>query len=550
MVRQIFFLLLFIIPLTAQQKQDPVLFFNKAVDMFRYGQYEQALKIFTDLAGDKSFVYQVPAEIFKAKIMMKKGEDEKAEEIFNTLKNNIRDSVYRREILLNISIIKYNQGEYVESAEELLDLVSISGTSEYYKYAKNSLDTIAVNNLTSSQMDILYNTGRKELKPLLLLLLGKSYLAEDNEREAKAAFLKVMQQYSSSPLRKEAEDFFYERKTINVSKQTEPVIALLFPEKDSSVEEIREGIKYAVHEFNSTRDDKIGIVSIDFNTEELNTIKNQLLSMNVKCLMGPVYSDEVRDVLKELKGIKIPVISPTATDNDLTQLNEYFFQANPNFTMRAKAMAQYVFYVENKRKMGVLNAIEGYSPLLATVFTEEFRQLGGEVIISQTFKSRSSDFDTPVSELNKRINEIEGMYIPVADKDDINPLLTALSKGNISIPVYANQDWFIGKLYEAFPGLTNNLIFESDYFIDYSSYTYDSFNEEFMKVAGLEAERNMLYGYDITRYFLSQVTKVNADPEFIARRMMEGNTVTGYHNNICFDEERVNKFVNIVRYRD
>jgi hypothetical protein len=80
--------------------------------------------------------------------------------------------------------------------------------------------------------------------------------------------------------------------------------------------------------------------------------------------------------------------------------------------------------------------------------------------------------------------------------------------------------------------------------------SYNSFNEEFISRTGIEADRNVLYGYDLTKYFLTQMTKINAGPDMIALRMENGNTVTGYHNNISFDEERVNRYVNIVRYRE
>jgi branched-chain amino acid transport system substrate-binding protein len=209
--------------------------------------------------------------------------------------------------------------------------------------------------------------------------------------------------------------------------------------------------------------------------ERVKEIRNEILGMNVKCIIGPIYSEDVRLVLSEFRGIKLPVISPTATDNGLTSLNEYFFQANPNFTFRGRAMAQYVYYVENKRKMAVLNAIEGYSPLLAAEFINEFKGLGGEVVIQRTYQSRSGLIDEPASAIFKMIENVEGIYVPVSERDDIPALLNSLTKNNIAVPLYGNQDWFLGKGYETYPLLINNLIFTSDYFIDFSSYQLQQF---------------------------------------------------------------------------
>lgn len=547
MAKQIFVILLLFCSINAQQKQDQKTLFYKAVDMFRFEQYEQAYKIFLPLSSDKAF--QIPAKIFVGKILLKQGNTDEAQKIFDDLEENVKDTLYRREVILNKAVIQYKKQNYYEAAVRLLELIKISGNSGYYTYAKNSLDTIAVNNLSPVQIETFIDKYGNELKPLLLLLLGKSCLAVNDRQRAKAAFLKIMQQHSSSALRKEAEDYFYERKSVDIFKQTKPVIALVFPEgNSSSVKEILEGIKYAVHEFNSVRDEKIGLVRINL-TDDIKPLKDKVLSMDTKCILGPVFSGDVRNVISELNGVKIPIISPTATDDDLTGLNEYFFQANPNFTTRAKAIAQYVYYVENKRRMGVLNASGGYSMFLAEVFIEEYKKLGGEVLVNPTFKSRSGNFNEAVSAING-ISDLEGLYIPVADKDDITPLLTAFSKNNITLPIYGNQDWFLGRGYQSFPGLSNNLIFESDYYIDYNNYDYSSFSEKFSRITGMDAERNVLYGYDITKYFLNQVTKINSGADIIAARMVNDNTTIGYHSNICFDEDRVNKFVNIIRYRD
>jgi branched-chain amino acid transport system substrate-binding protein len=550
MVNKIFyFLLMFIGILYAQNSQEN---FNQAVFLFNNGEYEPAAKMFEDLAKDESFAYSIPAEIFLGKIYNEQGRLIEAEGIFSRLKQNIMENYYRNEILLANSVVMYNKGMYYESARDLLELISDASGTQYSLYAENALDTLAQHHLSSEELETLLNQSSAELKPLMLLLTGKGYLSENNSKEAKKSFQHLIKEHPSSVLRKEAEDYLFERKIVQLRKKGDPVIVVLFPEAEGTlgraVNQIREGIKYALHEFNYGRDNKVGLVFLDMVSANVKRIRESILSLDSKCIIGPIYSDDVRLVLSEFRGIKLPIISPTATDNGLTQLNDFFFQANPNFTMRGKAMAQYIYYVENKRKMGVLNAIESYSPLLANEFIREFRKLGGEIVINRTYKSRSESVNEAVEGILHEIGNIEGLYLPVSDKDDIPLLLNALGKNEISVPLYGNQDWFLGKAYETYPLLKNNLIFTSDYFIDYSSYSYRQFNEEFIKTTGIDADRNVLYGYDLAKYFLTQVTKVHADPDVIASRMMNGNTVNGYHNNISFDEERVNRYINIIRF--
>ncbi len=61
-------------------------------------------------------------------------------------------------------------------------------------------------------------------------------------------------------------------------------------------------------------------------------------------------------------------------------MSKNFYQANPTIFSRGKIFAQYIYFVENKRKLAILNSIEGYSPLLAASFTQEFEKLGGKIV--------------------------------------------------------------------------------------------------------------------------------------------------------------------------
>ncbi|HSP87364.1 MAG TPA: hypothetical protein VLN45_04475, partial [Ignavibacteriaceae bacterium] len=228
--------------------------------------------------------------------------------------------------------------------------------------------------------------------------------------------------------------------------------------------------------------------------------------------------------------------------------NENFFQANPNFDIRAKAMAQYIFYVENKRKMAVLNSIDGYSPLLASEFIKEFEKLGGRIIKKYTYKSEN--LSTGIIIDSTELISTEGLYIPIADKTEAPLILSQLVQNNIHTSLYGNQDWFLAKGFETSPQLSNMMIFESDYFIEYNNVDFQDFNKIFFAKTKIDANRNVLYGYDTAKYLLTVLRNIDADRTNIKLKMETGISVNGFHNNISFNEKRVNVFINIVRYNE
>ena len=317
--------------------------------------------------------------------------------------------------------------------------------------------------------------------------------------------------------------------------------------------EILEGIKFAVDEFNKLRSDKIGLLIRDTKKDvnQIKKIKEEFTSLNsLIAILGPIFSNEVRAALEEFDDYDIPIISPTATDDDLTGLNHHFFQANPSFTVRGKIMAQYVFYVENKRIVSVLNSIEGYSPILAASFITEFENLGGRILRRESFKDDHTDFSEPISKIYSDSLTIEGVYIPLSNNSVTPFIFSEMIKYGVKIPLYGNQDWFTAKGFETAPEISNNLVFESDYFVDFNSDAYKNFSEQYITATGKDVNRNVLYGYDAAKYILTVLRNTEPRRKNLVDKMISGMVSSGLRNNISFDERRINKFLNIVRYRD
>jgi len=316
--------------------------------------------------------------------------------------------------------------------------------------------------------------------------------------------------------------------------------------------EILEGVKFAVSEFNRDRDDKIGILVRDTrnDADRINEIKNEFgNNPDIKAIIGPIFSNEVRVALKSFEGTDLAIISPTATDNDLTSISEDFFQANPPLSTRGKIMAQYVYFVENKTLMGVLNSIDGYSPLLAATFIEEFEKLGGTITVKATYKSNSYSLSEQIFKIASA-DTIQGLYIPLADKIDATVILSQMGQDSLYVPIYGNQDWFSAKGFESAPGLSNMLTFSSDYFLDFGDRDYQKFSEDFSKTVSVEPNRNVLYGYDTAIYLFTIIRNTLPNRYAIKNKIISGLVSNGFHNNISFDEDRVNRYINIVRYKD
>ena len=534
--------------------------FDNAVALFNSGKYDEALTGFNKIIIDYKYNSKTTAsEFFKAKIYFELKQYNQFKYAAEQFAEAYPNSNYVDEVRLLLTKYYIDIANYYNALREILFIIENTNSSSNELKAKEIGEGISAKYLNEAQLDRLSSSfNSNKVKSYLLLQQGKYLIRNGNTTGAKNKFEDVMSNYPESAEYSEAEQL------MNFSYSSEPtttVIGVMLPlETNSAGEytnqpaaEILEGIKFAVDEFNKLRSDKIGLLIRDTKKDvnQIKKIKEEFTPLNsLIAILGPIFSNEVRAALEEFDDYDIPIISPTATDDDLTGLNHHFFQANPSFTVRGKIMAQYVYYVENKRIVSVINSIEGYSPILAGSFTEEFEKLGGKVLKKESFRNDYTNFSEPISKIYSDSLTIEGVYIPLSDNSVTPYIFSEMIKYGVKIPLYGNQDWFTAKGFETAPEISNNLVFESDYFVDFSSDAYKNFSDQFILITGKDVNRNVLYGYDAAKYVLTVLRNTEPRRKGIVDKMISGMVSSGLRNNISFDERRINKFLNIVRFRD
>jgi branched-chain amino acid transport system substrate-binding protein len=537
--------------------------FNLAVNLYKANSFYQAHSIFNKIIDNYEFNSRTTASyFFSSKIYFEQERYDEAERLITKFLELYPSSSYTDEMRMMYVKLNLQQEDYYGALRELAFLVERTDSENYRHRAKGIGGKVAYYYLNSTEIKQLYDSFTGSIvKPFLLLQLGKAISKEGDLLNAKKSLSELINNYPGSEEYTEAADYYSSLSNQTITNSSATLIGVILPLQRNSTGqitstaslEILEGIKFALSEFNLGREDKIGLVLRDTknDVEEIKRIKNEFANNSaIKVILGPIFSNEVRPTLNEFIDVNIPIISPTATDDDLTSISDNFFQANPSFSKRGRIMAQYVYFVENKRNISILNAIEGYSPLLAATFATEFEKLGGQILVRETYSSKSFQLDEPVSRIAADSTELEGIYIPLADKIDAPAILSQLVQNELNLTIYGNQDWLIAKGFETSTELSNKITFSSDYFIEFDSDDFQIFNERFANITGKDVNRNVLYGYDTAKYLLTVMRNINNNRINIRNKMISGLTSAGYHNNLAFDETRINRFLNIVRYKD
>ncbi len=536
--------------------------FNTALKLYNEGQYEKAQKSFEKIVLSTFNSETTISYIFDAKSLIQIGQNTEAKKVLNDFFSLFRDSKYAAEARLMFAQIYLEEQNYDSAFIFLEEIIKSSATENYLLYAKSSGEKLALSYLPLYQVKQSYNAStNKVLKPYLLSLIAENYYYNGEQDSAKSYYERLIKIFPESYEAVKAEVFIEKFSGGKLNKISSPIIAVMLPltnSKESSGEstasrEILEGIKYAVSEFNNENSFKIGLLikNTGRNKAKIDSIKNEVDSLSsLKAIIGPIYSDEVKEALDTFKDMDIPVISPTATDEGLTELYPDFFQANPSFSVRGKIMAEYIYFVENKKKMAILSSAGSYSAVLANSFAKEFERLGGKIITWQKFNSGSINLSEQVNKIAMDSLKVQGVYIPLNNNHDVTSILSQFVLSNLNLTIYANQDWLLAKGLETSSDLSDKLVISSDYFLDYNDSTFQQFDKNFYARTGINVNRNVLYGYDISKYLLSFIHDPDISRSKLKTDLESGSVYVGLHNNIYFAKDRINKFINIIRYRN
>lgn len=173
-------------------------------------------------------------------------------------------------------------------------------------------------------------------------------------------------------------------------------------------EQILKGINEALSEYkNSGNSVKVDIRVEDTKKDPKATLDafNRFGSdSSIIAVFGPVFSIELANNAGAAAFHKMPVITPTATQNFLAEKNPYVFQLNPTYDIRGRLMAEYAM-----NKLGMKNFLilseSGYGKNFAESFFDEIKIKGGYASDIDYYSSDSQSFTSQIEKLKDKIFE-------------------------------------------------------------------------------------------------------------------------------------------------
>lgn len=184
------------------------------------------------------------------------------------------------------------------------------------------------------------------------------------------------------------------------------------------------GITMAVEEINAKggiNGKKIKLINYDnkSDNDETLAVVNRLVTQDkVLALLGEATSGRSKIGAQIAQQNKIPMLSTSATNPDVTKVGNYIFRACFIDPFQGLVMAKFMTQNLKLKKAAILRDIKSdYSVGLADNFAEKLKAAGGEVVADVSYQEGDIDFKSQLTSLkgkNPEVIFVPGYYNEVA----------------------------------------------------------------------------------------------------------------------------------------
>lgn len=171
--------------------------------------------------------------------------------------------------------------------------------------------------------------------------------------------------------------------------------------------EIFDGIKYALQEYSKNATVKVTLEIMDTKRDPVlasDIIRGFGEDESIIGVIGPIFSSELGEAAENGALFTLPIISPTATGDELAANYNYVYQLNASYEVRGKLMASYLIKKNGLKNFAVIYE-DNYGDNFRKHFEQEVKALGGKIVLSQPYQKEPQNITEQINALTKYIKE-------------------------------------------------------------------------------------------------------------------------------------------------
>jgi branched-chain amino acid transport system substrate-binding protein len=308
----------------------------------------------------------------------------------------------------------------------------------------------------------------------------------------------------------------------------------------------KEGIELAVDEINDAggllggRKLRILLEDDQSKPDEAATVVTKLITKDkVVAVLGEVASSRSLAGAEICQQYKIPMITPSSTNEKVTAIGDYIFRVCFIDPFQGEVMAKFANQMGIKRVAIMKDIKQDYSVGLSASFEKSFKGLGGEIATIANYSTGDADFKAPLTSI--RSLEVEAIYIP-GYYNDVGLIVRQARELGMKVPILGGDGWVGDTLWQTGREALANCYISNHYSADDPSPAVQKFVQAYKARFNREPDSIAALAYDATKVLADAITRAGTTESAKLRDALASTKLSGVTGSLNMNAKRdVNK---------
>jgi len=381
--------------------------FQAGIELYNLERYWDALKVFQDLHDmpRRENRFYTISTLMLTKTYLRLGDIDNSLRLGNQFVRYYSSSAYFDDVLYTMAEASYRKGDYQQAIRYYLEVIKKAQDQRLQKKSEDTIEIITEIFLTSEDLVML----RQDLpdyfdRTFLSLKLVEKYHREGQSRLAHRELRQLRPVISGSYLRRE-----YEQTSsyLQSSPAMDVFIGVILPLTGPRAEvgkQLLNGLRHALYRYRKSSNISVSAIVLDNHGDPVKSIKQvEYLVKNprVVAIFGPVTSENAIPMAALANREKIPMITPTATHSELSDLGAYVFQANLDYTNLGRFLGMFSRCILGIETVATLAPADPYGKEVTDAFCGLIDEKGGSVTTQQWYLNAPQELKHQFSSIRK-----------------------------------------------------------------------------------------------------------------------------------------------------
>ena len=305
----------------------------------------------------------------------------------------------------------------------------------------------------------------------------------------------------------------------------------------------RNGVEMAIEEINKAggiMGRKVRVIVEDDQGEpnKAATVVSKLVNQDkVHAVLGEVASSNSLAAAPKAQEAKIPMISPSSTNPNVTQVGDYIFRVCFIDPFQGDVMAKFASKNLKATKAAILYDFNAdYSRGLREFFTRSFKGLGGQIVAEQSYTQGDRDFSgqlTAIRSANPDVIYVPGYY------GEVGVIANQSKQLGIKAPLLGGDGWDSPQLWQLGGAALNGNYISNHYSVDDPSPAIQKFVADYKARFNILPDALAALGYDSMRVLADAITRAGGTESGKLRdAIAQTKNFAGVTGSITIDKDR------------